>query len=266
MMPTIAVIMPAYNEAERIERTISSIARYVAGGGRIGPVIIADDGSIDDTMGTAIRAAAEAGQAVEILQFPHRGKASTVRSAMLEVAGRVTADYLMLLDADDEIRIDQLDLVEWSADPRTIYIARRVDLSAGGHGHKPSLVRRGMSITMRLATRILLGINFRDTQCGFKLFPRAIVPGLFGQQRSTAWTFDAELLFIADRVSRLPIREVLVVWTPRGASKVRTAAVITSAFAMFGTAWRRALGTYRPVGFATTADPDRPVLIHEGRC
>ena len=260
MTPTIAVLMPAFNEADRIERTIGSIARYTAGGARIGPVIIADDGSIDDTVEVALRAAAKVGLTIEILRFPHRGKASTVRSAMLDAAGRVTADYLMMLDADDEVRIDQLDQVEWSADPRTIYIARRVDRVDGTSGVRPTLWRLGMSGAMRLATRTLLGIHFPDTQCGFKLFPRAIVPDLFGQQRSTGWTFDAELLFITDRISHLPIREVPVVWVPRGVSKVRPIAVIASGLAMFGTAWRRVRRVYRPVGLAAAGDPERVAI------
>ena len=256
MTPTIAVIMPAFNEAQRIERTIQSVARYKAGGAPIGAVIIADDGSVDGTAEVAARAATSEGLAVEILRLPHRGKASTVRDAMLRAAGSETSDYLMMLDADDELRIDQLDRVQWSADPRTIYIGRRVDEVGDSVAVKPTLVRRGMSGAMRAASRVLLGIQFPDTQCGFKLFPRAIVPDLFGQQRSTGWTFDAELLFIADRVSHLPIQEVPVVWIPRGVSRVRPAAAIVSGLAMFATGWRRARRVYRPVGASVSADPE----------
>ncbi len=258
--PTIAVIMPAYNEAARIERTIGSVARYRAGGAPIGPVIVADDGSDDATIDVATAAAARVGLPLEILRYPHRGKASTVRAAMLEVAGRVTADYLMMLDADDEIRIDQLDGVDWARDPQTIYIAKRVDQVEGSAGSRPSPIRRTMSSVMRLASRMLLGIRFRDTQCGFKLFPRSIVPELFGQQRSTSWTFDAELLFIAHRLSRLPIQEVPVVWVPRGVSKVGASAAFTSALAMFATAWRRFRRVYRTVGASASVEPGAVVV------
>lgn len=246
-MPTIAIVMPAYNEASRIERTLTSIAQYRSGGAPIGPVIVADDGSDDDTAEVARRAAARAGLPVEILSFEHRGKASTVRSAMLNIAPRVAADYLMMLDADDELPIDQLDRVEWSDDPNAIYIGRRVGAIGVTVAARPSLLRRSMSLAMRAASRILLGIRFPDTQCGFKLFPRAIVTPLFGQQRSTGWTFDAELLYIADRVSALPIVEIPLVWTPRGMSRVRPAAAVISGLAMFGTAIRRLRRVYRPV-------------------
>ncbi len=168
--PTIAVIMPAYNEAARIERTIASVARYRAGGAPIGPVIVADDGSDDATIDVATAAAARVGLPLEILRYPHRGKASTVRAAMLEIADRVTADYLMMLDADDEIRIDQLDGVEWSPDPQTIYIAKRVDQVEGAAGSRPSSLRRAMSGTMRIASRTLLGIRFETPSAGSSSF------------------------------------------------------------------------------------------------
>jgi len=258
--PRIGLVLPAYNEADRIEQTIDSIARYRAAGAAIGPVVIADDGSIDDTQVVARRAAAAAGLPIEILTLPHRGKALTVRAAMLDLADRVDADYLMMLDADDELRIDQLDRIEWSSDSRTIYIGRRVDAVGAAASARPTLLRRSMSIAMRAASRILLGIRFPDTQCGFKLFPRAIVADLFGQQRSTGWTFDAELLFIADRVSGLPIQEVPVVWVPRGVSRVRPLSAILSGLAMFGTAQRRLRRVYRPVGAGLPAI-GRPAVV-----
>jgi hypothetical protein len=106
----------------------------------------------------------------------------------------------------------------------------------------------------------LLGIRFPDTQCGFKLFPRAIVPALFAQQRSTGWTFDAELLYIIDRVSRLPVVEVPVVWRPRGVSRVRPLSAALSGLAMFGTAFNRFRRVYRPVNGEST-NGSRPALI-----
>jgi glycosyltransferase involved in cell wall biosynthesis len=247
-MPSIAIVMPAYNEAHRIEQTLGSIAAYRAGGAPIDRVIVSDDGSDDDTAAIAQRTAEALGLPLEVLHWPHRGKALAVRDAMLDVAPRVEVDYLMMLDADDELRVDQLDRVAWTADPRTVYIGRRVTDLAGQPGVRPTLVRRAMSTAMRTASRTLLGIRFPDTQCGFKLFPRRIAADLFGQQRSSGWTFDAELLYIVDRVSHLPVVEVPVVWTPRGVSRVRPAAAALSGIWMFGTALRRLRRAYRPVG------------------
>jgi glycosyltransferase involved in cell wall biosynthesis len=253
--PRIGVIMPAYNEADRVEQTLETIAGYWARGAKVSRIFLADDGSTDSTIEIADHAARALDLPLEILRLPHRGKAWTVRTAMLQVAASTDLDYLMMLDADDELRIDQLDRVVWADDPRTIYIGRRSRTIADNPGATPSPFRRVMSGVMRLASRILLGINFRDTQCGFKLFPRAIAADLFGQQRSTSWTFDAELLLIANRISGIPVQEVDVTWSPRGTSKVGLAAPISSGVALLGTALNRARGVYRPIGLSRVVAP-----------
>ena len=183
--PSIAVILPAFNEALRIEQTLATIAVYRAAGANVVRVIVSDDGSDDDTAAIARRTGDALDIPLDVYRWAHRGKALAVRDAMLAVAPTVDADYLMMLDADDELKIDQLDHVVWNADPDSVYIGRRVADVGGRASAKPSLIRRTMSLTMRAASRGLLGIPFPDTQCGFKLFPRRIVPDLFGQQRST---------------------------------------------------------------------------------
>ena len=211
------------------------------------PVFLADDGSTDRTTGVAWETAQRLGLDLQILRLPHRGKAATVRDAMLTVAGRADADYLMMLDADNEISIAQVDGIKWSSDLDTIYIARRVRETGGRLGATPPPFRRFMSFGMRVAARLLLGLPYSDTQCGFKLFPRHLAVELFSQQRSPSWVFDAEILLIARR-SGIPIREVPVVWQPRGESRVGSGAALTSALGLLGIAIRRWTGAYRRVG------------------
>jgi glycosyltransferase involved in cell wall biosynthesis len=239
--------MPAYNEADRIELTLEAVARHGLANHRAVPVFLADDGSSDRTTAVAWSTSERLGLDLEILRLPHRGKAHTVRDGMLTAAGRSDADYLLMLDADNEISVSHVDGIKWTADPDTIYIARRVREAGGRLGATPSAFRRLMSWGMRLAARALLGLPFPDTQCGFKLFPRHLVVELFSQQRSSSWVFDAEILVIA-RASAIPIREVPVVWQPRGESRVGSAAAITSVMGLLGIAARRWRGTYRRVG------------------
>jgi hypothetical protein len=104
-----------------------------------------------------------------------------------------------------------------------------------------------MSGGMRIAARLLLGLPYPDTQCGFKLFPRTLAFELFSQQRSDSWVFDAELLVIA-RVTGMRIREVPVVWRPRGVSRVGSTAAISSAAGLLAIAFRRWTRQYRRVG------------------
>lgn len=249
--PRIAVVMPAFNEAERIEATLAAVAGKQTRDGRSLDVFLADDGSTDRTTGVAWEAAQRLGLALEILRLPHRGKALTVRDAMIAVSGRTDVDYLLMLDADNEVSVDHVDGIKWSPDRDTIYIARRVSEQGGRLGATPTPWRRLMSGGMRLAARTLLGLPYRDTQCGFKLFPRHLAFELFSQQRSAGWVFDAEILLIARR-SGLPIREVPVTWQPRGQSRVGAASVVSSTFALLGIAARYWARRYRRVG------PPRP--------
>jgi len=246
-IPSIAIVMPAYNEAGRITGTFEAIAAYLARTGAALPLFLADDGSTDRTTGTAWAVASRLGLPLTILRMPHRGKAFTVRDAMIAVSGRTDVDLLMLLDADNEISIDQLDRAAWSSDPRTLYIGRRVGEVDGSIAATPPPFRRLMSTAMRLAARWLLGLRYPDTQCGFKLFPRALAFELFSQQQSAGWVFDAEILVIAQR-SEMPIVEIPVTWQPRGVSRVSTGAAVTSAIALAGIAVRRWGGRYKRVG------------------
>lgn len=245
--PSIAIVMPAFNEHARIEQTLRAVASYQTTTGQRLPLLVCDDGSSDDTGALAGRLAHELGLDCRVLRLPHRGKALTVREGMLEAAVAYQVDYLLMLDADNEISIDQLDGVDWQPERSTIYIARRVSEVGASRAVRPTLLRRSMSTGMRLLARVLLGLPYPDTQCGFKLFPRSLVPALFGQQRTASWVFDAEILTIAHRISHLQVREVPVVWQPRGVSHVRALSAVTSALSVLGVASRKARRTYRAV-------------------
>jgi glycosyltransferase involved in cell wall biosynthesis len=242
----VAVVLPAFNEADRIGRTMQTIAEFRRARSLDWPIVLADDGSTDATVERARSSASDAGLDITVLSYEHRGKAATIRDAMLWLADDRSIDYLMMLDADDELRIDQLDSVRWSPDRSTIYIGRRGG-GATPDAARPRPLRRLMSAGMRLVSRVLLGLRFSDTQCGFKLFPRALAASLFGQQRSTSWVFDAELLVIGHLVSGLTVVEVPVVWEPRGTSRVTAGAALSSLFGVLGVAWRLWTGVYRPI-------------------
>ncbi len=245
--PSVAVVMPAYNEAARIGDALEAIRAHEQEHGVTIPVFFVDDGSTDRTTAVAWEVAERIGLTLETLRVPHRGKALTVRDGMINVSGQSDAEYLLMLDADNELPIAHLAGVSWSDNPDTIYIARRVREAGGRLGATPTAWRRFMSNGMRLASRVLLGLPYSDTQCGFKLFPRHLAFELFSQQRSAGWVFDAEILVIARR-SGLPIREVPVTWQPRGESRVGAGSAVTSVFALLGITARRWLGRYRRVG------------------
>jgi dolichyl-phosphate beta-glucosyltransferase len=245
--PMLGIVIPAWNEAARISPTIEAIAALRANGWPISGVVVADDGSTDGTAEVARAVSARLDVPLDVSSLPHRGKAGAVRDGMLRAARTLPVEYLLMLDADNEVSVGQLASVRWSNDPRTVYIARRVGKTGGRSGARPAPFRRLMSFGMRLLARLLLGLRYPDTQCGFKLFPAPLVPAIFGEMRSRSWVFDAELLVIA-RWLGLPVVEVPVVWQPRGISRVPASAAFSSVAALVGIAARRARGVYRPPG------------------
>jgi len=244
--PSVAVVIPAFNEEARIGATLRAIGAFGRSFGSPMTAVLADDGSSDGTVELAERTAREVDLHLTVLRLPHAGKAGAVRSGMLHAAASTDVEYLLMLDADNEIAVDQLAGVRWAEDPSTIYIGRRVGSVGDRLGVRPRPIRRLMSTGMRTLSRLLLGLTFSDTQCGFKLFPRHLVGGLFGEQRSRGWVFDAEILLIASR-SGIPIAEVPLVWTPRGVSRVRPSAAVSSVFELLAIAARNATGAYRPI-------------------
>ena len=246
MAPTIAVVIPAFNEEARLGATLRAVADFGRSSGSPMAVVLADDGSSDRTADVAERTAGDESLNLTVLHLPHAGKAGAVRSGILHAATSTDAQYLLMLDADNEIGVDQLAGVKWTEDASTIYIGRRVGSKGDKYGARQRPIRRLMSTGMRMLSRLLLGLKFSDSQCGFKLFPRDLAVGLFGQQRSRGWVFDAELLVIAAR-SGIPIVEVPVLWSPRGVSRVRSSAAIASVLEVLAIAIRKVIGSYRPV-------------------
>ena len=174
-------------------------------------IVVVDDGSSDGTVDVA-RAAG-----VRVLQNPgNRGKGYSVRHGMLEAKG----DWILFTDADLSAPIEDLEKL-WSAVAReNAQIAigsRAVDRSLIGV-HQPffrEMSGRFFNVAMRLVT----GLPFRDTQCGFKLFERQAAREIFRRQSLDGFGFDVEVLFIAQRLGYRTL-EVPVRWNDVPGTKV----------------------------------------------
>ncbi len=221
----LSVVIPAYNEQERIEATIRRTLEYLAGRGFGFEVIVADDGSRDETA-LRVEALARGDRRLSVIRLPqNRGKGAAVRTGVLASRGV----RVLFMDADLATPIEELEKL----DP---YLEQGYDVAIGSRGLTESDIRQRqpfprelMGRTFNLIVRSLLLGGFRDTQCGFKLFTRAAAQELFGAQTLDGFAFDVEVLLLAkDRGYR--IREVPVVWYHAPNSKVSP---ITDASRMF---------------------------------
>lgn len=225
--PSLSLVIPAYNEAGRIETTVCEALAWLRAQPFSGELIVVDDGSDDATANVATLALAGAPEAT-VLRIAHGGKAAAVRAGMLAA----TSEQIAFCDADLATPLSYLaELRRAIAQGSDIAIGSREGAGARRVG-EPSY-RHLMGRVFNGLVRLLLIPDVHDTQCGFKLFRAEVARDLLRRSqlyrtvgarvegpRVTA--FDVELLAIA-RQRGYRVTAVPVVWTYGEGSKVRPA-------------------------------------------
>lgn len=207
-----SVVIPAYNEAERILPTIGAIAVHMSSLGKSWELIVADDGSTDDTIDLL--------EGLELVNLhvlraeANGGKGSAVRRGMFAASGRV----VLFADADQSTPIEQFgDLLERIDDGFDVAIGSRS--ADGASVANKSLLRKVFSKGLNLMVRLGFGVRFADTQCGFKMFTADAAELLFRRQLVNEFSFDLEILYLADKFE-LRVAEVPVEWIDAPGSTV----------------------------------------------
>jgi dolichyl-phosphate beta-glucosyltransferase len=221
----LTIVLPAYNEAERIGPALDELFGYLDSGPAGLPaqvdVLVVDDGSTDDT--TAVVAARpeaarppEARNDLRVLRVPHAGKGAAVRAGMLAAEG----DVVVFADADMATSPDQLPKLLSALVSADVALGSRIqpdgtDMRASQPRYRRMLGR----LFHRLASLWVVG-PVEDTQCGFKGFTREAAQDLFARQRVTSIAFDVELIHLARRRGyRIAI--VPVNWMDQRGSRMR---------------------------------------------
>jgi dolichyl-phosphate beta-glucosyltransferase len=211
--PLLSVVIPAYNEEERLSATLGRVADFAEKQDYNVEVIVVDNGSTDATADIA-KDFASRHAFIRYLREDRRGKGAAVRKGMLAGSG----EYLLMCDADLAVPIEEtsrlLSVVRAGAD---IAIGSREAKGAKRYGEP--FFRHVMGRAFNFIVRFMLLPGVRDSQCGFKCFRRAVVPYLFGTGVIDGWGFDAELLYMA-KLKGYRLKEVPVPWYYGDKSKV----------------------------------------------
>lgn len=202
-------MIPAYNEEKRLARSLDSIRRYFSHHRYSGvEILVVDDGSRDGTAALVERYTADNG-CMRLLRNPgNRGKGYSVRHGMLEARG----DWILYSDADLSAPIEDLDVLLAAAEKDGAQVAigsRAVDRSMVGV-HQP-IFREWSGRAFNLFMRMVTGLPYRDTQCGFKLYRQDAAQAVFSRQLLDGFSFDVEDLIIAKQLGLRAV-EVAVHW------------------------------------------------------
>ncbi len=204
---TYSVIIPAFNESNRLRPTLDEILRYAREHEWEAEILVVDDGSGDDTP-EIVREYGRAHPQVQLIRNPgNRGKGFSVRNGMLQARGEIC----LFTDADLSSPISEAEkLFEVLRQGADIAIGSRW-LRAELQTERQPLYRQAFGRIFNLLLRLVLGLHFQDTQCGFKAFRREAAQRIFPLQRIERWGFDPEILFLA-RQAGLRTVEVPVIW------------------------------------------------------
>lgn len=214
--PELSVVVPAYNEEARLQATLDRIFGYLEGAGRAFEVVVVDDGSTDRTAPIAAACRDRDERVVLISVNPNRGKGYAVRTGMLAARGRLA----LLTDADLSSPIQELARLEEALSESVAVAFGSRDCPGARVEIRQSAFRERGGKLFNVFVRVVTGLPYFDTQCGFKLFRLPEARALFETQRLERFAFDVELIYLAHKWG-LGAVEVPVLWRHAEGSKVR---------------------------------------------
>jgi dolichyl-phosphate beta-glucosyltransferase len=205
--PFISIVIPAYNECARIQSALTEVLRCVQQRDWRAEILVVNDGSTDCTA-AIVQQFSQIHPEVRLLDnVRNRGKGFSVRHGVLHAVGEI----VMFTDADLSAPMEEAErLFEALRQGADIAIGSRW-LERQRQTLKQPLYRQFFGRCFNLVTRLVMGLPFADTQCGFKAFRRPVAQTIFQLQRIERWGFDPELLFIALKRG-YKIQEVPVTW------------------------------------------------------
>ena len=238
---TLSIVIPAYNEERRLPATLDVVFQWLDDSVYMdAEVLVVDDGSTDATAAVVESRAATEPRLLLVQNPGNRGKGFAIRHGMLQAKG----EWILFSDADLSAPIDELPKLLAAAQERSAAIAigsRALDRSL--IGVHQSQWREISGILFNRIMRLVTGLPFSDTQCGFKLFRRDAARRVFPLQRLDGFSFDVEDLFVAHTLG-IPTVEVPVRWNNVEGTKVGLMQGVASFLDLLRIRWNWLQGHY----------------------
>lgn len=214
--PYLSVIIPAYNEFERLPLTLIDIDQYLSKVSYSSEILVVNDGSRDKTA-DVVKKMSETIKNLKLIDNQiNRGKGAVVKQGMLMAQGEVR----LFVDADNSTSVDQFEKM-------IPYLNQGFEVVIGSRALKESELRPPQPIYRRilgkignLIVQLLLLPGLKDTQCGFKAFKKEAAEAIFSKSQISGFGFDIEALALAKKFG-FKIKEIPVVWVNDTRSKVK---------------------------------------------
>lgn len=240
--PHLTVLVPAFNEERVLADSLQSIHDYFRRIQVETEILVIDDGSTDRTAAVAA-VALKGGRGSVLKNSENSGKGFSFRKGVEAARGR----WLLLTDADLSAPIAGYERLAKALQDRDLDMAIGSRAVAGAEiSVRQGAARRTAGRLFNGVVRMLTGLGFRDTQCGFKLLDRARLLPLVRTMKIDGFAFDVELLFLCSKMG-LRVEEVPVEWANDENSNVR---LLTDPFRMIWDLlvlrWNFRRGGYRP--------------------
>lgn len=217
--PALSIVVPAYNEEERIGGTLKRMLAYLDAQPYHYEILVVSDGSMDRTI-EIVEQIAECRTEVKCLTYAsNRGKGYAVRFGVLRAQG----ERILFSDADLATPIEEVEKLLASLDAGYDIAIGSRDVAGSQLIRRQSWLREFGGKTFNKMVQIMAVPGIHDTQCGFKLFTRAAAQAIFRQTQVDHFAFDVEVLYLAMKVFGYRIAEVPVRWQHMEGSKVRFA-------------------------------------------
>lgn len=218
MSKRLSVIIPAYNEENRIKVTLEAIFNYLSRQNYSWEAIIVSDGSRDKTVEVVSEFISNKPDFQLIANTKNHGKGYVVRQGMLQAQG----DYQLFTDADNSTSIEQIEKFWPYFIDNNYYdiLIGSIEVSGAKINEHAQWYRRILGKYSKYIIRIIAGLwNIHDTQRGFKLFTAKAAKNIFSKTKIDRFGFDIEALALAKKMG-YKIKEIPVVWDNPGKSTV----------------------------------------------
>lgn len=212
----LSIVIPAYNESNRIVKTLDLLSDYLSVQDYSWEIIVANDGSLDD-MVNEINGWAITNPTTNVytLNLSHKGKGAAVRSGMYHAVGSLK----MMCDADLAMPVNHIgDFIREAQAGHDVVVGSRE--AKGAVRLNESMFRHIVGRFYNWFVNMLINSGFKDTQCGFKCFTSNSAELLFEHQVVNGWAFDVEILMLAKKCNMTMI-EIPIQWHHNADSRLR---------------------------------------------